>query len=522
MGVPSQAGLWSFAPQAGKVGRGHKLNVPIHKWYQWLSPRITLGPMQIQRRIVPEMGAKITPRGQHKQLKFYAGDVAFLPRLEGVLGWIFEAAMGAVTTTLNKNSDGATVTGLNTHVFRYADDQYFLPWVASRFKTPGETSAQDSGEIGWDNKVGGLRITVPQMGQVAILTTLQGRDFDFENAPNTWVYQNADFEDEGSIPLSSLGYLKLAGKEYPITGLVIDISNGLTDPRQEAIVGDTSPDDIKPMARAVTVRFAYKYENAELCRLIYTGESDGTDWNPLPYSLETVGGVPAFDLALESPDVVAGSSPLSPQRLRIIGNKITITRDGPPQMQAGDIIVEQYTLEFETPAAGVSYCDLIIENGATGYVWPSLGSLVAPVLTMAAAKTYVGTALALDPLATLTDADSADLDTGTIHAVLAGANYDNVNDGLSVATGGGITVTGSNILVDDDVIATFIGTGKTAAPLVITMNELCTPTNAQLIVRGIQYLRGVALTSGHVVTAPTPVADGDGNTSAARVVTITQ
>ena len=53
--------------------------------------------MQIQRRIVPEMGSVITPRGQHKQIKFYGGDVAFLPRLEDAIGWIFQATAGQVS-----------------------------------------------------------------------------------------------------------------------------------------------------------------------------------------------------------------------------------------------------------------------------------------------------------------------------------------------------------------------------------------------------------------------------------------
>lgn len=522
MTVPSQAGLWSFTPQPGKVGRGAVLNVPIHRWYQWLAPRITLGPQQIQRRIVAEMGAKITPRGQNKQLKFYAGDVAFLPRLSGVLGWLFFAAMGDVTTATDEDSDGNVVTGLNSHNFHYASDQYYLPWIGSRFKTPGETSAQDSGEVGWDNKVRSLRITVPQMGQAAILATLQGRDFNFDNSPNAWTYTNAEFEDEGSIPLSSLGYLKLGGIEYPITGLVIDIDNALTDPRQEAIVGDTSPDDFKPLSRSVVVRFAYKYENAELCRLIYTGETDGTDWSPLPYSLLTVGDVPAFDLALEGPDTVAGTSPLSPHRLRLIGNKITITRDGPPQMQAGDIIVEQYTIEFETPAAGVSYADLILENGTASYVWPTLGSLAAPVLTISAATaSYSGTAVAIAPAGTITDADSPDLDTGVIHGLLAGADYDNVNDNLLPVTGGGLTVTGANLIVSGQTVATFAGTGKTAAPLVITMNALCTPADAQIILRQLKYSRTGGATSTNVVTAAIYATDGDGNTSATHTVTIT-
>ena len=100
---------------------------------------------------------------------------------------------------------------MNTHKFTIPTDQYYLPWFASRFRTPGGSSAEDSGEVGWDNKVRSLRITVPQMGQVAMQMTVQGRDFKYDNAPNSWTYENADFEDEGSIPLASLGYLKLGG-----------------------------------------------------------------------------------------------------------------------------------------------------------------------------------------------------------------------------------------------------------------------------------------------------------------------
>ena len=521
MTTPSQSGLWSFAPQPAKVGRGNQLNVAIHNWHKWLAPRITLGGMQIQRRIVPEMGSVITPRGQHKQIKFYGGDVAFLPRLEDAIGWIFQATAGQVSTTTDEDSDGNAVTGLNTHKFTIPTDQYYLPWFASRFRTPGGSSAEDSGEVGWDNKVRSLRITVPQMGQVAMQMTVQGRDFKYDNAPNSWTYENADFEDEGSIPLASLGYLKLGGTEYPITGLVIDISNGLTDPRQEAIVGDTSPDDVKPLERVVTVRFAYKYENAELCRLIYTGETDGTDWNPLPYSLETVGLVPAFDMALESPNLVAGTTPASPHRLRLIGNKVTISRDAPPTMQAGDFIIEQYTLTFETPAAGMDYYELYVENGAAGYDWPTLGSLAAPVLTLSAALGYSGTAVALDAAGTITDADSLDFSTGVLAVALAGADYDDTNDAVEPVAGGTVTVVGADILVSGVTCASYIGDGKTASPLEITFNSSATPAIAQTILRSIQYDRTGGSTPAEVVTATVTLDDGDGNSATPVVVTIT-
>lgn len=127
--------------------------------------------------------------------------------------------------------------------------------------------------------------------------------------------------------------------------------------------------------------------------------------------------------------------------------------------------------------------------------------------------------MGIDGLATITDPDTADYDTGTLTVTLA-ANA-SADDRLAIrSTGtevGQISVSGANVSYGGVAIGTFAG-GTGTAPLVVTFNSASTPEAAQALLRNVTF-HNVSATP---TTAPrqltVALADGDGGTSTASKV----
>lgn len=365
MSVPAQGGLFGFALQAAKVGRGGTFTVGNYTWYKVRAPRISIGAIQDQQVFPPEVGGIIVPTGAYKQARFFAGDVDLLPRLEESIGVLLAATMGNVSSVTGVDADGEAVTGLHTHIFNFdPTTSYELPWLAIRRSVPGATAGDTHGEMGYDCKVANLRLTVPQMGKVAARFTMIGRDFAFDDA-STWTWENAEFESHDSTPDVGRGTFKIGGVEYPLVGAVIDMVNGLTSPRDEMIIGDFAPDDFVPLTRAMVIRIVYKWEDPELFRKIYTGTADGTTWNSLPFTVDTDSDH-AFEAVFETPGDVDSTTPSSPYRLRVRANRVTWAPEGPVELRGGSIVQQQFVGTVLEPATGLDYADLVVENGYDG------------------------------------------------------------------------------------------------------------------------------------------------------------
>jgi hypothetical protein len=369
MSVPSQNALWSFAPQPAKIGEGGTFTPGSLSWYKFKAARVGLGTIDDTQIFPPEVGGSIVPTGSFKQAGFYGGDVDIIPRLEEVIGWLLYAAMGSVSTVTGVDSDGDAVAGLNTHIFSFSSaSNFYLPWLASRVHFPGVDTSNDSGEYGYDCKIGSLQITVPQMGKVAMRMGMVGRQTQYDAAPDAWTYANS-WEDTRSTPDAGRGIFKLGGDSFPALGLQMNLINQLSAPRDEFIVGSFHPDDIIPLTRGMSLRFVYKYVNDDLARLIQTGAVDGTEWSSLPYDLVTAGADYALDTIFSSPMNVPSLS--VPYRLRVRCNRVNIAKDGGTMLVAGAILQESYTVTPLEPLDGSPFAQIIIENAETAYNWPT-------------------------------------------------------------------------------------------------------------------------------------------------------
>lgn len=363
MSVPAQGGLYGVALQPAKIGRTGTFDQSALSWYKMRSMNVAVGAVQDQQVFPPEVGGIIVPTGAYKQARFFAGTVDLVPRLEKSIGLLMLGAMGDVSSITGVNADGVVVSGLYTHVFTFdATSSYTLPWLAVRRTVPGAEVADTHGELGFDCKVANLRLTIPQMGKVALRLTIIGRDFEFDDA-SAWTWENADFESHESTPDVGAGEFKIGGVTYPVTAAIIDMVNGLTTPRDEMVVGDFAPDDFVPLTRAMTIRIVYKWEDPELFRKIYTGTADGTEWTNLPFATETNGNY-GFEAKFESPGNIGATG--APYRLLVRADKVTWAPDGPVELRGGTIVQQTYIGTVLEPPSGGEYAQIIVENGHDG------------------------------------------------------------------------------------------------------------------------------------------------------------
>lgn len=239
------------------------------------------------------------------------------------------------------------------------------------------------------------------------------------------------------------------------------------------------------------------------------------------------------------------------QRIDYAGNNLTWTPGGTMPMPS--------RVEFQTSPDGVSYtpAGAAIWSGsaweltsvalAAGWTWVRAvgtvtsgisngsgypisfvraffigGANAAPVVGLTATPlAYVedDPPTALDATATVTDADSADFDTGSLSVTYtAGATG---NDMLQVLSLGGLTVTlaGSTYEIDDgsNVFGTYpdvgAGSGVGTSALIVSFNGFSTPGLAQAVLRAIAYSNGSQDPSGATRTVEVTVDDGDGGSS---------
>lgn len=358
MTITAQGSVFSFAVQDAKVGAGGTFTTGDYDWYRHRALSIQMGTITDQRQFPLEAGGSIFPTGAFRQGQFFGGQAEIIPRLENSFGWLLLAACGNVSSIT-----GAPVVGANRHIFRLdPTDSYNIPWMAARVFTPGTTSAEDFLETGFDCKLNGMRIAIPAAGKAGAQLQIIGRDSTFLHNPGTPTYANT-LEDSLTTPDAGRGSFSIGGTSYPAMGAEIILSNNVTTPQEEMILGSFNPDDHVARTRSVVINFQYKYENSELYQQFMTGTTTGTEWSPLPFEVETAGSDYAVDVAIQSPQYITGTTPYT---LRIRGNRATIARQGPPQLRGGGIIVENYSIALQDPAVG-NYCEFVLDNAVSNY-----------------------------------------------------------------------------------------------------------------------------------------------------------
>lgn len=366
MSVSAQLGDFGFAIQPSKVGRTGTYTGSGYKWYRMDPLTVRMDIIQGDQVLPPEVSPDIVPKGAYKDGYFGAGQADLIPRLQNSFGALLWGLMGNASSVTGKDTDGVSATNVNTHIFSYnPSDKADQPWMSFRRLIPGKVAADRYGQTFFDAKVANARITIPQKGKLMARITMVARDVDQEENP-TWVW-DVDYEDTTSTPQSDQGYLKMQGTEFPITGAVFELDNGLTTPDQERIIGDPRPDDFTALYRPATLRFVYKWEDPSLYQQVFNGGDGLTDWDPLPKIFSTVGANFAFDAMFETPLTISGSSPARKYAVRIRGNSATLAPDGPIELASATLLQQAFTLTILKATGNAPYLQILLQNGVTGY-----------------------------------------------------------------------------------------------------------------------------------------------------------
>lgn len=248
----------------------------------------------------------------------------------------------------------------NVHDFKFAADVSSLPWVYVRKYIPGDTALY---EQGLDNKVTSMRFALPQNGIISTRMDFLGRVPDWSTpSPVNW---KGAFEDYTSVPITCdiNGSIKLPNSYYssaevPITSLVCTMTNNLTSPTQEMIIGSPYPDDFVPLSRAMSFQATVKWSDPQLYLDIMTGNTTGTGWSSNPF-------VSNLDATITAPGTIPGDT--SQYSLEIKAGRIMWGVAGPPTLVGGDIITLPLIGTALLPAAGTEYAEFIVTNENVSY-----------------------------------------------------------------------------------------------------------------------------------------------------------
>lgn len=149
-----------------------------------------------------------------------------------------------------------------------------------------------------------------------------------------------------------------------------------------------------------------------------------------------------------------------------------------------------------------------------------------PIITLPSPPTLYlqGTgALALDPAATVSDADSVVFTTGVLAAEFTAGG--NANDRLIVhpqgSAAGQIDVAGTDVLFGGVVIGTVTGPGTDSSPLLVLLNDQATVAATQALLRRLAFRNDAAPPVAGPRTVRVTLTDGSGSTSLPVTTTIT-
>jgi hypothetical protein len=333
-------------------------------WKRHAAATIDWDPMEMQSTFPLEIGQSITPRGAYKSGVALAGGFEIYPRFEDDFGPLLLAVFGDCSTT----SSG----GVGTHVFKYGANQSEQPWLAIRKAIPGRDTVDPVGVIGFDNKVGTMRLTLPAAAPMSAEFQFMGRVPEIDEHPDAW--EGEAFEDYKSAAITCNASFKVPTifpDQLPTTQVVIDFVNAITGPREEMIIGSYFLDDIVTRTRAVQMRFAFKWNSPELYKRVFSNTNKGGAWKAPPFVTNSSGGNYAVEVTMAAPYNIPGATVETPYSLTIRGNRAVWEPQGPPQLQAGGIVMQMYTCTLLEPASG-NYVEAVLVNGnTTGYSVPN-------------------------------------------------------------------------------------------------------------------------------------------------------
>ncbi len=366
MTVSGTAAEIGFAPQAaGKFGNGTFTPPGGLTWRRIRALDVQLAPTQLEDQLPLETGSVPTPTGFYKGGTFFGGNVRILPRTLNVMGLLFYAAMGNVSTVANKDMDGNTATGVFTHIFNFNANNT-VPWFSVRRKIPGQTGSDELGEYGIDCQVNAFRIQASAIGKIQMDMSIIGRRPQWESGPLVWSWSNT-LEDGQSIPESLNGTLKWGSVSPTQLDMDVMIANNLTlsNPQNEFIIGSPYPDDSITISRMVRLGGTLKYKDPTLYKQFFTGGVGSNSWSSAPTLFATDASNYAFNAVFLSPLQIGTTGKYYGMALR--GNSMSVSAS-PIRLRPGQMVTQEINALIQTPTSG-DYFQIVLQNDQASYTW---------------------------------------------------------------------------------------------------------------------------------------------------------
>lgn len=376
MGVTAQTGLFGFGQQASEAA-------DPTKWYKHKAVAIDLALIDDTRVFPMEVGGNPVPTGMFKAGVSVGGGATIYPRLEDTFGHLLFAALGKVTTTLNKNIEDTVDAGsvVNYHVFSMDYTKWsYLPWMGFRKiidKDPAQGDTDIIGEEFTDGKVLGLSFTLPNQGLISCRVDALCKEYDMVEDPEGaggWTFENASYEDYTSVPLATFkdanasvinGTIDIGSSDFvdlPIIAASVSIANVPAPDQQERIYGDPWRDEITIVSRSMQVVLTVKWKNPEIYQKLITGSKSGAgEWTPTPWTDSLT-----FDMI--SPKTIAGTNTGSTEKymLRFSADKVGFAPRGPIQLAGNQCVMMQLVGTVLEDDSGY-YGTLTLQNDVDSY-----------------------------------------------------------------------------------------------------------------------------------------------------------
>jgi hypothetical protein len=449
--VSGQRATFSIGPQPGWFFKD-SYDPDVLNWYKLRTNSIGVGIIQGMDMTPPETGGPLTPTSMFKTNTFFAGEVDFIPRAEGVLGWILAAMLGKSET-----EDDDPVAGMYRHTFTFDEDPSKLPLLSVRKEIPDHLGGY--GETGVDCFLTNATLFIPSSGQIAATFGIFGLRGLITQDPD-WEYTNVDFDSHATIPMSNRGFVRIAGEQLNATSMVLEVMNAIED---EDIIGSYESVDMIPISRSATLRVTVNYKRG-LYSQVMTGSKSGGEWNPLPFTTEN-GVAPGFEAEFESAIAAVGTTPY---KLNIKASRVQWQASS-PVAAGGEVIQQELIGMIIEPETGDEYLEVTLDNTTEAYPWPE-----APVVVLASAAlpwAKADGAKVLDAAATV-ESDLANFDGGVL--LIETQSNNTATTVLSITNGAIGTIDATN-------------DGTAGKPLQVALSSGATPAAVQTALRSVTF-----------------------------------
>jgi len=255
-----------------------------------------------------------------------------------------------------------------SHLFAFASNAEFLPWLTVQKIVPGTTRFS---ERGIDNRVTAARFVLPAGG------LLQAR-FDFRGIFPAWqegtdlnnpttgheAQITGSYEDYTSIPVMSdgEGYVRLpnySAQNMKFVNATINFGNNLTEDDQERIIGTPYLDNLVVLQRAITIQGTWKWNDAALYQRFLVGNNSlAAGWSTVPFETD-------LQIRVIAPTTIPGTTSTR-YSLQFDAPNVIWNVQGPPQLQAGGTIMLPVVGTVRVPTTGSPFTATLV-NEVQGY-----------------------------------------------------------------------------------------------------------------------------------------------------------